>query len=523
MFVVLAAVALHASQERNEIDRLTGKGAQATSESDKPLCHHENSTSVVEIAFCSGEFMLGLLAGGTFVTSSFLSKIVLKILLKNPIGRTPLLQMIGALASPALMMASATAASVLWTDAVKIQPEKENVERSKGILGRALIARASGHWQDFANSPDGAILNSILENMSKIAKSDSKLRNLWLYNTYRFGLLRGETLSALIACVITKASQALVGTALVATGATGGLATPVAAFLIAGAVGVSSMSAMLSGGFPQAVTEQFQNFRGFVDDNYVRADRLKIRRNFLMFTPDRFPLAASEKYTGYYNARLNEDLTSLTHSRNDWMNVMVEKFYEMLNTAQLTKIKIASAELAIKTADLQRNLFVDAGGQVLDFATARARTCLDGRVDCDIPAYQLKALEKLKPKVIQMDNQLADFAQSIVDQYRYDIDLMNQPLTSSNFLLGPLSILIAKFRNDSSLLEKTLRIYFSAMNESVAQRLGIVFDSRIDPVTKESQKSMMEKVAIEALGIFYTQVFDENELLESIKDLGSAT
>jgi len=522
LLIMMAASSAQAAHEHSEMNRLSGK-ADAPTGAPEGACDAK-SQSAIGTVFCSGDFFLGVLGGAAGMGLNHAGTAIFSRILKNAGG--PLVSVIGAMLSNSLMMAGSTSAAFLWSESVKLLPKAEMIERARGVAGRAGLAFAEGHWSEFQASEDGAIFLQILANMNKIIHADPSIASHWIYNMWRFGVARGEFITNMTAIMAASTGGELVAGAVGAT-AVGAvtLGAPVIGFIVTCALGYFAMELIFRTGASDFFTRDIQALRQFYEKGQMRVDRDYISSLTVAFNQNRYPRAAEPDYVEKYSKWFDQYITAENKARSYWANVMIEKFYELLLKEKILETKIAAAEVAIKDADLQKQLYFDVDGEILSFQQAHEKICHDSNTSCSVDmSYQLKALDDLKPQFQGAEKALVPLAKSLVEEYEVDSRTAGQYGCNTDLLFPPpITEQLVSFRDKAQALADNFRLILAGTNSEVAKELDVPMDTTKDPATGASEEDKFATFARREISIYYTQSFDEDKVYDGIKDVQDQT
>lgn len=526
LLIVVGAMAVSAQHDRSELLK-SGVAQPATStmptssnadpNAATQTCGSQNLT-VLSSVLCSGDLYMGIVGAIPGVVGTKVARILLG-LTKLGLGRSGLATFISAMVSQATLISTSTAASFLWQEGIKNLTDAEQIHQAEGIAGRAIVAFSQGRFKQFQASSDGPLFSTILANMYKIARSDDQLRAQWLYNTWRFGMARGEFLAAIgsimaasaasemVSAISVTAGTAILGTTTGVGGAAVSLTSPVIGFIVGGAIGIGALTLMFQAALPQTFTRALQNSRAFLDSGSLRRQRNTINILAFGFSVARYPQASDLTYVQTYKQLLDSSLNLENSARSGLTNIAVEKFYELGLEQSRMLGQIATAEAAIRNPQLTQNVYLDIDGQILSFAQAQAKLCTSWFQRCEIDkATQLQKLDQLKPQVKAADATLGEIAQSAVDLYAQDETWLLGLLRDTRFVFAPpIAETLAQARQRAALLRDNLKIVFGSYSPNLSSYFGLnVQDGDADFSRQE-------------LSIYYTQSYVEADIVQGIE------
>lgn len=479
IIVMTAALGFQARREHREREALAN---------GRPITENSESWTAM---FGSGEFFLGALGTAGALAATKLSGGIMKALLKSTGQRVPFVGVLGAIASQSTLMTVGTAASFTWTEGVKALSSLEDMKRAEGIAGRAFAA--STNWATFSASEDGRVFREILKNMQNILIVDHDARETWIYNTYRFGLARGEFLASVGALMSASAAAQL------AVGAftTGPITGAVATTILGGALGFGAMTALFGAELPQKLTKLIQNARAASNKSDLKNARKEIEWYSQYLTFRQRP-SHQPSQVAYWNTLISTSIGRINVARENYANVMIERFYELLLETKKLEGNIALAEEALKDPRLSRAIYFEKDGQIVSFEKAREMGC--GTKTCDLPgAYQLQALDKYRPILKEANDTLIKIGFKVINAYdqdeRYARNLIAGDATYD--IVGALAETLTTHMNRSALLALNLRYVLGGAHKPLGEALG-------QPLTDNQRLEFTKD-----LGGYYTHVYSE--------------
>ncbi|MBX3022981.1 MAG: hypothetical protein KF799_15000 [Bdellovibrionales bacterium] len=500
MIILAAVLSFQASQEHRELVKLSNNQMPEDTTADGACAAGSHST--LNVLLCSGEFWTGAIGGAAFLGANSATQAVMRKFLQSAGSRLAFFKYLSAMSSGAFLMVGAQGASFLWTEAVKALPDAESIRKADGVAGRAMIALTSGQRAQFNASEDGRLFAAINENMWNILVVDASLRSQWMYNTWRFGLARGEFISAM-AALMAAASAGEIVTGVAALG----WSAPVLGFIVSMGLGFGAMNLLFSADAPAQMTKAMQGMRSFTASGQMRRWRAEILTlSKSGFTSQRYPQAGQDGYIQVYERYLSDRIGYLESAREDFANVAIEKYYELLNVQQALESKIQIAETTVRSAALQKNLFVEVDNKIMSFEQAKAKLCPNENACAQNVHTQLETLKDLKPLVRESKARLSNAVQTLAAEYAYDRQSI-QNLWQDSTLIFPFPIAqrLSEFQNRSQAIGESLTFILGGSDQDVARSQGL-------EVSEAELASFRQDLAE-----FYTQSFKEAPLFNELK------
>lgn len=467
--IVLGAINYKAKKDRDEMDRLSGGTYKAPVAYDPnaKLCAQKEGADPNNDVFCSGEFVIGMVSGAAGFLPAGPVMLISHWVTKGG-ARLPFVRLVLGLFSTGLMLSLSQLSTFLWTQAVKLLPEQEKVDRSKGVAGRASIALASGRWGEFWNSADGALLMEIGEIMYKIAYSEEKLRKQWLYNTWRFGM-RGEFMASMASIMASTATfQPLkMTTKLIAknlkphaykTAAFTARTATFWGYVVGITLGVVGLTYVLESSFPKVLTQTTQGSR-----KWLASAQMGMNSHFMTVLAERFhvtkyPRADEPVHRARVLTAVNEFIEDREKLRQDWINIAIEKYVELKLEIEVLQQKIKVAEKVVSDPELRKQMYIEANGELIPYEVASRTICdehelapvgyplMDNfvappkQIGC-VPSaeFQKKAVAELNGLIADAKNVLREIALAMVEFYKGEIDAHRQ-ITDNTEIILPFEI-----------------------------------------------------------------------------------
>lgn len=475
LLIMLGVAQYQMVKQAKEMERLShGLTNPAIPENGdlKELCASRPQSNASEDMLCSGEFLVGLAAGAGLLTGSVIVKNILKLFVTAK-NRSALLNVLGSIGSMSVMVVGGTAASMVWTEAVKLLPDAKQIEGAHGIAGRAALAWRAGTWNLFINSPDGALWNKINEKVYEILVVDSELRSTWMTNVLRFGM-RGELITSLgvlmgAASAGTVIASGAVGLAtaggvIAAGGTVAALSSTVLAFVIGAALGFVALDVIFETNTPQYINRLIQNLRSWSSENALASNAMALKLSAMRFRPVHYPNAGSESYINAYLGLFNLQFKERARLRSSAATVAIEKLYELRLELEATKKKLAITEAALKSANIQANLYVEVDGKILSFQEAREKLCKDNRANCITETiYQIQRFRDLKSALDEGTQASLDGARAIIELFNRDSKMVAGLSDSANYIYPmELSARLSEEKARTDLLAQYFKFIFGA-------------------------------------------------------------
>lgn len=503
VIVMTAAMSYQVAREHGERIRLSnGLAKDAGPDSALSIFFGPEAWSAI---FGSGEFYLGALATSGVLATNKLSGFILNSILKNAAKRNAFITLMGAMVNQTTLMAAGTAAGFTWTEGVKALSTVEDIKRAEGLAGRALAA--STDWSTFAASEDGRVFRAILENIKNLLIVDAEKREQWIYNTWRFGAARGEFMAA----VGTLMGSGLAAQAIVGAFSMGPVTGAVVSAVVGGALGMAGMTILFGAEAPQKMTKLIQNARTNWNKSGMRNARKELAwySSYLKFAkrPSHQP-----SQVAYWKMLFKTAIDRLNSAREDYANVMIERFYELLLETKRFESQIAIAEATLKDPKFLQQIYLEQDGQIVSYEKARERAC-GGSPYCEMPGtYQLQALDRYRALLVEANQELVKLGSRIIGAYDRDEQMMRDVIEGDGSYdpVGELAQTLTNQMIRSALLAINLRYVLGGAHKPLGDAIEQTFtDEQRAEFTKD-------------LGGYYTQVYSEQKIfVEMLKTPGA--
>ncbi|HMN69169.1 MAG TPA: hypothetical protein PKC28_11570 [Bdellovibrionales bacterium] len=511
--IVLGALLLKGAADRAEMTRLSGgKLGQIPPYDPKlPICGQAAGASPTQDLLCAGDFMIGL------VTPAFLAGASVAVI--SLLKKAPFVKLITGMVSNSLVFALGISSGMIWSEAVKYLKDVKDTERAHGLAGRALIASISNNWEAFAASEDGRLFRDICSIIWDIVASSPDRRSIWMANLWRYGGMRGETWAMIGTIVGTSAAGPVVVGAL-ATGV-GGIAGAGIAYgtpVILAALSFGTVYALLNSNIPQNMTEALQNAR-----RGMASLRLRTNLNYMRMIADEFNVdrgGRDDSYAEYLRGEIQSTLNERALYRDRWVNVTLEKYYELKIAVEIMEQHILAARTVVKNSGLSKHIYLNVDGEILSYAEVMKRKCVNEssykratrgpwRPTCGEPpeAEQLKILDELTVKAKEARATLYEMAFAIPELYERDykdIDGLLDFNTTRNWL--PVGIVndLGQFQRRTWMLQRDFVNKFSVLDARFAGEWeGLALPS--DPDMKTQIEMQVRGIFDHYFGLWYQE------------------
>lgn len=476
-----------------------------------------------EDMLCSGDFLIGMAAGAGLLTGSVIVKNILKLFIRSK-NRGAFLTVLSQLGSMSLMIVGGQAASMLWSESVKLLPTPEAIEKAKGLAGRAGLAYANGGWDQFAKGPDGELWKAMTEKMYQVLLVDEQLRSMWIYNLFRFGL-RGEMATALptlmgaasVGTVIGAGTMGLLtsGGLIAAGGTVAAISAPVLSFVIGAGFGFIALNLVLESNAPVYINRLLQDFRAWSGERALAQNELTLQA-----TAWRFKVAnaryRSESYDQAYTGLLKVQLAERQRHVDSAITAGIEQFYELRLEIEALKQKLMVAETALKSARILPHLYVSLNGQILPFAEARKKVCQANPENCIRDRLsQLRRYQELRTAITHADQTSAIAARWMVSLLSNETELVGR-ISDNPEMIFPylMTQQLADYKEKMALLAEYLKFTFGAS----APVLGAIWPTR--PASAEmARKDRLQ--ALQDISEYYQLSFSTLKVAHSLMGVAS--
>ncbi len=509
-------------QQRSELERLS-RGlsqpvqGQMPSHDTKALCA-ATSPNPSEDMLCSGEFLVGMAAGAGLLTSSVIVKNILKLFVQAK-NRGAFLTVLSQLGSMSLMIVGGQAASMLWSESVKLLPSAELIEKAKGLAGRAGIAYANGGWEKFSAGADGELWRQVTEKMFQILILDDQLRSMWIYNLFRFGL-RGELATAIPVLMGAASVGTVIGTGTVglltaggviaAGGTAAAVSAPVLGFVIGAALGFIALNIVFETDAPVYLNRLIQNYRAWSGERALNQNEMELKSTAWRFKAAH-AAARSEGYDQAYTAYLGVQLNQRERFIDGALTAALEQFYEIRLEIESLKQKLTVTETALKSAQILPHLYVSVNGEILPFQQAREKICQASPANCVRDTlYQVRRYRELKQALAQADQTSLAAAQWMVALLAKDAETVTAIADDASTIFPlAMSEQFARYKERQTLLTDYLKFTFGALSP-VFQTLWPT-----NPANPEqAQKDRLQ--ALQDVSEYYQLTFSSRKIANSL-------
>lgn len=475
---------------------------------------------------CSGEMFTSVL-GGLVARSGVevLSATVLSMLLKSTPTRSLLMGIISAMASSFIMITGFSMAGYLWTQAVNfIEPsgtltyqerlvEQDKIrEKAKGLFGRAIEMKINGRWAEYIQTPDGQLAQQAFQNMYDILLTHPEMRSTWIYNSWRFGVLRGEMITTVLLLVSAMETGTALGPAVATRAAQIGITSSVGfwSFVIASVFGAVASAAIVWApdlGFGETLTKAIQSTRAWLSQRGQERARMEIRGSLYAFDT-RYKMA---QYQSSYETRLLTTLLpALKKQRNSVVNIALERYMDLQNKLDEARINIEWAKKVIEDSDLKTKVMYNDNGQnrLMTYEEARNQYCLNPR-SCSIPLnVQIKAISQAESLLAQAEQTLTDLATQVIEAYNEDYRFFEAYNNTSTFIPNNgLGVQLAQLRGDLDLLSNLWQFHFASEHPRIKKRYEVEY-------LNQNQKDLFRDRLSLLANHFHLMTYDEDKLLE---------
>lgn len=546
MSIIMAATATaQLVKERMERKQLLGaytpKHEEVKEEAMKAaedlICgNNPKNASVAGEVLCSGEFWTGVAGGFALRAGIGAVTTVLKFLTKNNATRSALIATVGTFATSFIMIAGFTAAGHIWTQAVHVMNDKDKEERAHNLFGRLMNHWYQGDWEEYVKTPDGQLAQEVWTNMQNLVLYDANLRNAWFYNAWRFGLVRGELILNLGIMMSALSGGAMLGTAAgtwftTAIGATGLSASATVwfvSFCVASLVGAGVSASIVYAPdweVGQKITAVMQNMRAWAASTNHSLTRAHLATATDGFANNRFQTSVvmngvrhdtklTQKYQKRYENRTRYLFGELRTQRLNYVNVYLEKYYELREQIEKAEATLAMAKEVITNTDLRKALIVKADGEYMSYDEAWEAHCKGLTRDhwCVVPARdQLQAIDKSKKIVAEGRELLEQFGDQLIQIYVDDAAFFKS-LNDDVKHTYPTDIAIALKDEEINLsrISQKLGFFMGALHSHIAERRNIQFPGSNElMITRNMAKDFISK--------YYVPGMDEDKFLGPLK------
>lgn len=513
-------------QQRYEMERLSqglrNPPVTAPNHNVAALCA-ASSQNPTEDMLCSGDFLIGMAAGAGLLTGSVIVKNILKLFVQAK-NRGAFLTVLSQLGSMSLMIVGGTAASMLWTESVKLLPSAEAIEKAKGLAGRAGLAYSNGSWDAFTASADGALWRQVTEKMYQILLLDDQLRSMWIFNLFRFGL-RGELATALPVLMGAASVGTVVGTGSVglltaggvvaAGGTVAAVSAPVLGFVIGAALGFVALNVVFATDAPIYLNRLLQNYRAWSGERALAQNDFELKATAWRFNVAR-AASRNDSYDQAYTALLAAQLTQRERHIDSAITATLEQFYEIRLEIESLKQKLLITETALKSAKILPHLYVSVDGEILPFEQAREKVCQSSPDNCvKGTLYQVRRYRELKQALSYADQTSLTAAQWIVNLLAKDSEtvkaIADEPSAIFPFAM---SQKLAEYKERGILLADYLKFTFGA-SAPVFQSLWPT--SPANPA--QAKKDQLQ--ALQDISEYYQLTFSSQKIANSLMGVTS--
>ena len=135
-------------------------------------------------------------------------------------------------------------------------------------------------------------------------------------------------------------------------------------------------------------------------------------------------------------------------------------------------------------------------------------------------AFQLQALDKMKPELQTAEASLASLASTVVKQYETDAKWAGTYGCNPNYIFpAVITEQLVNYRDKAQALADNFRLIFSGLSPAVSRQFGVTFEQTKNPPTGNSQADDFQELSREEIGIYYTQSYREEDVFTRIKDV----
>lgn len=471
-----------------------------------------------EDMLCSGDFLIGMAAGAGLLTGSVIVKNILKLFIQSK-NRGAFLTVLSQLGSMSLMIVGGQAASMLWSESVKLLPSAESIEKARGLAGRAGLAYANGGWDAFAASADGELWKAVTEKMYQVLLVDEQLRSMWVYNLFRFGL-RGEMATALPTLMGAASVGTMIGAGTMGLLTSGGLiaaggtvaafSAPVLSFVIGAGFGFIALNLILDSHAPVYINRMLQDFRAWSGERALKQNEFAIQATAWRFKVNNARYR-SESYDQAYNGLLKVQLSERQRHVDSALTAGIEQFYELRLEIESLKQKLMVAETALKSARILPHLYVSLNGEILPFAEARKKVCEATPDNCiGDRLSQLRRYQELKAAANQADQTSMTAAQWMVNLLIGEGDTMGR-ISDNPEMIFPYTMTqqFSQYRERMSLLSEYMKFTFAA----TSSRLNAIWPTRASS-PEVARKDRLQ--ALQDVSEYYQLSFSSQKVADSL-------
>ena len=526
LVIMAVSAAAHLAKERAEKDRvLQGhtlsyeQARQYSMQAAEDLLCASSSTqpSIGGEIVCSGDLWMGFLGAWAGAAGVATSAKILKFLLRNGPTRSALIQTVGTFATSFLVLGGFMMGADLWTESVTVMNDATKEAQAHGLFGRAAANLLSGRWNEYRNTADGQLAAEVFSNMYSILRVDPDRRATWFWNSWRFGVARGDLLMNLAILQGAMTAGSATGATLAAYmgwAAWPAWATGIAASMIFGGTIAAAMVYAPDWEVGQRLTGLIQSARSWVANrNYVSA-RARVAEEGSMFDINLKWTGELKSVRNFYLLSFPPLLPELARARMDWVNIAIERYNELRVQVEKAESWVTITKEVIRNSKLKDKVMVADGGEIMTYSQAQAKYCpviarTAARSNCEFPlSVQVQKLTQARATLVEARSAMESLAREILNNYDADLKLF-ESLRSAQFNFGfNLAFSIQSDYEKLNVVSQSLQWNFASYHPNIAQERGLTFD---DP----AQASAMQQVTANFLARAYVSGLDEDAVVKA--------